>query len=64
MKGDADIIASPGNVCSQQARDVRARAWAFVFESWRAKQEAACPGGPDDAEDLENDRTASENYTE
>jgi hypothetical protein len=51
-------------ITPEQARVVRAHAWIYVFECWRAKQEAAGPGGPDDAEDLKNDRTTSENYTQ
>ena len=48
---------------SNLERDARARAWAYIFERWREKKEAAGPGGHNDAEDLKNDRTASENYT-
>jgi hypothetical protein len=36
-----------------------AAAYRFILER-RAKKKATCPGGPDDAEDLENDRTAAE----
>ena len=36
-----------------------AAAYCFILEL-RAKKMATCPGGPDDAEDLENDRTATE----
>jgi hypothetical protein len=45
----ADITLKPAaGLASEQARDARARAWAFVFECWKAKK-AAHPGGPDDA---------------
>ena len=40
-----------------QARDARARAWAFVFDC-HAKKKATRPGGPDDAEESKNDHTA------
>jgi hypothetical protein len=36
--------------------------YKFLLES-AASKKATCPGGPDDAEDLRNDRTATENYT-
>jgi hypothetical protein len=59
----ADTTLKPaGSLTPEQARDARARAWAFVFDCFY-KKKATCPGGPDDAEDLRNDRTATENYT-
>jgi hypothetical protein len=36
-------------ITPELAREARARAWAFAFERWREKQEAARTGGPDDA---------------
>lgn len=47
----------------EEARDIRVRALRFVLDCYDRKK-AACPGGPDDAEDLKNDRTTSENYTQ
>jgi hypothetical protein len=42
------IIALTPGITPEQARDIRARAWRFVFDcSW--KREAARPGGPNDA---------------
>jgi hypothetical protein len=39
---------------SEQARDARAQAWAFAFETFR-KQEATRPGSPDAAKEIKND---------
>jgi hypothetical protein len=57
------IIAkhAPG-ISPKEARDCRALAWQFVF-ACHAKKKAARPGGPDDAEELRNDRTDTSNYT-
>jgi hypothetical protein len=33
----------------KEAREVRARAWAFIFECWRVKQEDRSATDPDDA---------------
>jgi hypothetical protein len=49
----------------EQARAARARGWLYVFECWQENQKAAKhsqPGGPDNAEDLENDRIATTNH--
>jgi len=53
----------PTGTPPERARDVRARAWLYVFQCWQNKQIAARPGGPDDAEEIENDRTATRKYT-
>jgi hypothetical protein len=47
---------------SGHTRDARARAWVFVFQCY-AKKKAASPGGPDDAEEPQNDRTAEPEYS-
>jgi len=43
--GEAGYIAVKPlpNISPEQARDARARAWAYVFECWHAKK-----GGPHD----------------
>ncbi len=46
---------------SEQTRDVRARAWTFVFKC-HARKKASRPGGPDDAKEFRNDRTAEPEY--
>ncbi len=43
----------PGTT-SEEARQIRARAWAFVFECWRARQE-------DGPATVPNDRKGSKN---
>jgi hypothetical protein len=56
----ARMVRRPGSdISPEQACDARARAWAFGFDSYE-KKKATRPGGPDDAEDPENDRTATE----
>jgi hypothetical protein len=57
------IIAkhAPG-ISPKEARDCRALAWQFVF-ACHAKKKAARSGGPDDAEEIDNDRTATPKYT-
>jgi hypothetical protein len=49
-------------ITAEQARDIRARAWRFVFDCYERKK-AARPGGPDDAKESKNDRTATKDYT-
>ena len=44
------------DVTSEQARDIRACAWAYIFDC-HAKKKATRPGGHDDAEESKNDRT-------
>jgi hypothetical protein len=51
------VNATPG-ITEEQARDARARALHFVFDCY-AKKKAAHPGGPDDAEESKNARTAT-----
>ena len=50
------VKATPG-ITEELARDVRARAWAFIFDCCHSNKMATRPGGHDDAEDLEYDRT-------
>lgn len=48
MATRADITLTPAtSIPPEQARDARARAWAFVFDCHKKK--ATRPGGPDDA---------------
>jgi hypothetical protein len=47
-------------------RDARARAWAFVFQCWQEKQNAAgvsSTNGDDAEERSRNDYSASKKYT-
>ena len=51
---------------SKQLRDIRARAWSYVFECWQKKQNAAdetSTGGENDARRINNACTAESNYT-
>jgi hypothetical protein len=41
------IVPSAGSNC-EEAREARARAWAFVFECWHAKQEGGSATAPDE----------------
>jgi hypothetical protein len=50
-------------ITAEQAHDIRARAWRFVFDCYKRKK-AAHPGGPDDAKEFKNARTATNDYTE
>jgi hypothetical protein len=36
--GSSRIPYATGSFSTEQARDVRARAWAFVFECWHTKK--------------------------
>jgi hypothetical protein len=52
------MVRSPLSSFSlEQTRDARARAWAFVFECWQAKQmvdEPTQPGDHDDSQSVRN----------
>ena len=37
------------DITPEQAREVRARAWRFVFNAWEQKKAAVKDGGEDDA---------------
>jgi hypothetical protein len=56
----------PG-ITPEQARDARARAWAFVFQCWQQKEMAAEPApeldSHDDAKEPKNDGIVSQNLT-
>jgi hypothetical protein len=41
------ITYTSGSFSAEQARDIRARAWAFVFDCYRRKKEAAPESRPD-----------------
>ena len=45
----------------EQARDARARAWAYVFRRHEMKK-ATRPGSPDDGEESKNASTATPQY--
>jgi hypothetical protein len=46
--------ASRPDITLEQARDTRARAWAFIFDC-HAKKKAARHGGPDDGTKIKED---------
>jgi hypothetical protein len=53
----ADTTLKPdAGLTSEQASDVRARAWSYVFECFalRTKNKAAPASGPDDAKEAKN----------
>ena len=50
----ARIVHTSPSITPEQARDARARAWAFVFQCWQAKK-GAHPGAPDDAKEGSRD---------
>lgn len=53
----ARVVHRPApSITADQARDIRARSWAFVFRCWEEKQRAARPGDPDDAKGSKHDR--------
>jgi hypothetical protein len=59
------IAANPG-ITSEEACDIRAHAWSYVFACFERHQskEVARPGDPDDAKGKsDSDSRATENYT-
>jgi hypothetical protein len=44
------------SMAPEEAREIRARAWAFVFECWRAKQEGGPATVPDEAQITRKER--------
>ena len=49
--GEPQVAIRPlSGITPEQARDIRARAWAYAFECFNCRngKEAARPGGPDD----------------
>lgn len=68
MPARADItLKRATGLTPEQARDVRARAWIYVFQCWQEKQKAAEhapePGGRDDVKESKNGYAAKENHT-
>ena len=53
MASRADTTLKPdAGLASEQARDVRARAWSYVFECFNRHTKKAAPAsGPDDAKE-------------
>ena len=49
------VIRSEPGATPEQARDARARAWAFVFQCWQEKQEGGAATAPDDRKGLKHD---------
>ncbi len=60
MSGAPSIIYRPRpGASSEQARDARARAWAFVFQCWQEKQKGRpTTSGPDSAKGGSSDSSA------
>jgi hypothetical protein len=46
-------------ISPEQARDIRARAWAFVFQCWQEKQMAAEPDSCNDTAIVRNTEEVS-----
>src|SRR5215211_7623611 len=46
---ERSVLVTPKGIVTNQARDLRASAWRFIFDCY-AKKKATRPGGPDDAE--------------
>ncbi len=40
------------SITSEEAREIRARVWVYVFSCWRAKQGAACLLPPKEDDDV------------
>ena len=62
MTSRADTTLKPdAGLTSEQARDVRARAWSYVFECFNhhTKKKAAPAGGPDDAKERSEDDSSA-----
>ncbi len=53
------VLSSRQDLMPEQARDARARAWAFVFQCWQEKQKG-CPttSSPDSAKGGSSDSSA------
>jgi hypothetical protein len=62
--GEPQVAIRPlSGVTSEQARDARANAWAYVFRCWRQEQEGGpAIAAPDDARKDQDARTTS-NYS-
>ena len=56
--GSARIVYTPRDTTPEGELNALAAAYRFILDC-HAKKKATRPGGPDDAEDLENDRTAT-----
>lgn len=53
------VLSSRQNLMPEQARDARARAWAFVFQCWEEKQKGRpTTSGPDSAKGGSSDSSA------
>jgi hypothetical protein len=55
MSSPRSVRNASSSVRSEHVRNTRARAWAFVFDCYHRKQEAAPESRPDDAERSLND---------
>jgi len=56
------IVSRPDTTTPEQARDIRARVWAFVFEC--ASKRAAVRTAQDDVERRSSAISATKNYSE
>jgi hypothetical protein len=57
--GSARIIYTPREATLEGELNALAAAYRFILDC-HAKKKATSPGNPDDAEDVDNDRTATE----
>jgi hypothetical protein len=58
------VLRPKPGISSEQSRDARAHAWAFVFEclNRREEKEGSPAAAPSDAKEIRNDR-ATQKYT-
>lgn len=52
------VVRPRSGISEEEARDVRARAWTFVFQCWQEKKKAAAhapSNGPDDGTKIKED---------
>src|SRR5215212_3250925 len=60
MRAAQDISKKPlSGTSPEQARDVRARAWNYVFQCWQEKQKAAGVSSTNGGDDAERDLSDS-----
>ena len=57
------VIVKLGGITPEQARDVRARAWRFVFDCYEQKKAAAADGGEEHAMKGVKDASRNSNFT-
>jgi hypothetical protein len=64
MSDGLRIVYRPrGDATAEGELRTLAKVYAFLARKHQERKKGARPGAPDDAEDLEDDRTARKNYT-